>query len=317
MLYCLKTKRARKILSLFLVLMLHVTLVLPILLNRRVAHAAKLADGTWSQSASPGTTTVTFTNTGALTAGDFIVLTFPSQATLNGSGTNISVTNQTTPGRANNTTDRTITITLDASINASTAITITMTDALSAYTTTTFAQQSLGINTIDSTGPAIDYGVGIKTNDNTTDVTATVPLFVTMAIDTTTIGLGTLSTASVKEADQTYTTTSNNTTGVTIQIATDGNLDSGANDIDYVGDGTVTAGSEEYGISVDNVSGLTIDADYNSGDNDIIQAANNIATSTGTVNGATFDINYKASISGNTVAGTYAQVVTVTVATNS
>jgi hypothetical protein len=149
---------------------------------------------------------------------------------LNGSGTNISVTNQTTPGRANNTTDRTITITLDASINASTAITITMTDALSAYTTTTFAQQSLGINTIDSTGPAIDYGVGIKTNDNTTDVTATVPLFVTMAIDTTTIGLGTLSTASVKEADQTYTTTSNNTTGVTIQIATDGNLDSGAND---------------------------------------------------------------------------------------
>jgi hypothetical protein len=177
---------------------------------------------------------------------------------------------------------------------------------------------SVAINTQDNSDELIDYGVGLMTNDNTTTVTASVPLFVNMAIDTTTIDLGTLSTASVSEADQTYTFNSNNTTGVTVQIATDGNLEDGSNDVDYVSDGTVTAGSEEYGVMLDNTTpGLVIDSDYAPGDNDIIQSANNIATSSSTVSSATFDINYRASISGSTVAGDYEQVVTVTVATNS
>lgn len=300
-----------------LIVSMHLLITLPILSGKRVAYAAKLSDGTWAQSASPGTTTITFTNTGALASGDEIVLTFPSTATVDGAGTNISVTNQTTPIRSNNTTDNTVTITLDATINATTAITITMTDGLSAYTASTYAQESVGINTNDSVGAAIDYGLAIITNDNTTDVTATVPLFVTMAIDDTSMDLGVLSTASVKEVDQTYTVSSNNTTGVTMQIATDGTFDDGSgNDIDYVADGTVTAGSEEYGISVDNVSGLTVDATYNTGDVAIVEAADDLAASAGQLNGATLDINYKASIAGTTIAGTYAQVVTVTIATN-
>ena len=317
---CLKKikNNKKRLISKTLIISMFVLISLPLLSGRRVVHAAKLSDGTWSQSGSPGTTTITFTNSGALSNGDDIVLTFPSQATVDGTGTNITVTGQTAPTRANNTTDNTITITLDASISGSTAITITMTDGLSAYTTSTYAQQSVGINTVTGTGTAVDYGLGLITNDNTTDVTATVPLFVTMAIDDTSMDLGVLSTASVKQVSQTYTLTSNNTTGITMQIATDGTLDDGSgNDINYVADGTVTAGSEEYGISTSNVSGgITVDATYNTGDNAIVQAADDLATTSGTVNGGTLDINYKASISGNTVAGSYAQVVTVTVATN-
>lgn len=317
MTYCSKHTINKKTAAKWLIIVMFYGLVAPLMIGNKKAMAAKFNDGTWAQSGAPGTTTVTFTNTGALVSGDDIILTFPSSATVDGTGTAITVTGQTSPTRSNNTTDNTITITLDAPISGSTSITVTMTDGLSAYTSSTFAQESVGINTNDSVGAAIDYGVGIITNDNTTDVTAVVPLFVNMAIDDTSMDLGVLSTASVKEVDQTYTLNSNNTTGITMQIATDGNFDDGnGNDINYVADGTVTAGSEEYGISVDNVSGLTVDATYNTGDVQIVQAADDLATSAAAINAATLDINYKASISGTTVAGTYDQVVTVTVATN-
>lgn len=292
-------------------------MILSLLVNRKVVYAAKLGDGVWTQGGSPGTTTVTFTNTGALVSGDDIVLTFPATADVDSTGTDIGCTGQTTPTRTNDDTDNTITITLDGAIGGSTAITITMDDALTSYTTTTYEMDSVGINTQDNSDELIDFGLALLTNDNTTTVTASVPLFANMAIDTTTIDLGTLSSASVSEADQTYTFNSNNNSGITVQIATDGDLNDGSNTVDYVADGTVTAGSEEYGVEVDNTTpGLVIDTDYAPGDNDIIQAANNIATSSAPVTNAIFDINYKASISGTTVAGDYEQVVTVTIATN-
>lgn len=300
------------------ILILPVFILLTVLLTRKkITYAAKFNDGTWTQSGSPGTTTITFTNTGALVAGDDIVLSFPSTADVNASGTNISCTGQGTPTRTNNDTNNTVTVTLDAGISGSTSITISMTDGLTSYTTSTYAMDSVGINTQDNSDELIDFGLALMTNDNTTTITASVPLFVNMTIDTTAIDLGTLSTAAVSEADQTYTFNCNNSSGITVQIASDGTLDDGSNTVDYVSDGTVTAGSEEYGISIDNTTpGLVIDTDYAPGDNDIIQAANNIAISTSTVSSATFDVNYKASISGNTVAGDYEQVVTVTVATN-
>lgn len=286
--------------------------------SNSIAEAAKLADGTWSQSGAPGTTTVTFTNTGLLEVGSDIVLTFPDSATLNDVvGGDITVTGQTTPTRSNNTLDNTITITLDTQINATTSITITMTDALSVYTATTYAQESLAINTQDSGDTPIDFGVAIITNTNTTTVTASVPLFVTMEIDETAIALGTLSVASISSGTQQYTINSNNQTGITMQIASDGKLDDAStNDIDDVADSTVTAGSEEYGIAV-TTSGLTVDGTYISGDNPVPQAADDLASSAAAVSGATLDITYKASIAGTTVAGQYDQVVTVTIATNS
>lgn len=293
-------------------------LALATLLANKSVQAEKLADGTWAQSASPGTTTITFTNGSTLlTSSSDIVLTFPSTATLNQSGSNISVTGQGTVVRVNDTLDRTITLTIDGTISASLAVTITMTDALSAYTTTTYAQESVAINTLTITDEPVDFGIALKTNDNTTTVTTSVPLFVNFAIDDTAIDLGTLSTASINEVDQTYTINTNNQTGITMQIVADGTLnDASSNTINAVSDGTVTAGSEEYGISVDNVSGVTIEAPFDSGDDEIPTVAADIASSSSPLSNATFDINYKASITGTTVSGEYDQVVTVTIATN-
>ena len=108
----INTRKLKKYTSLTLYITFQILIMFPLLSNYNVAHAAKLGDGTWSQGGAPGTTTITFTNTGALVAGDEVVLTFPSaEATIDGSGTNIAMTNQTTPTRTNNTTDNTITIT--------------------------------------------------------------------------------------------------------------------------------------------------------------------------------------------------------------
>lgn len=313
-----KLKRKKQFLRFVPLLTVTYFMLMALFVSNNVAKAAKLSDGTWSQSASPGTTTVTYTNTTALDSSSDIILTFPSTATIDQTGTDISVTGSSGEVRVNNTVDNTITITIDGTIDAGVAVTITMTDALSAYTTTTYAQESLAINTQDSGDTPIDFGVAIMTNDNTTTVTASVPLFVNMAVDDTTIELGTLSTASVSEADQTYTVNSNNQSGITMQIATDGDLDDGSgNEIDALGDTAVSAGVEEYGIEIDNVSSLTIDTTYQTGqDNPIVEAADDLATTAGSVSSGTLDINYKASIDGNTVAGSYDQVVTVTIATN-
>lgn len=308
--------RKQKVLKIVPLLTVSYILFLAVTVSNNVAKAAKLTDGVWSQAGDPGATTITFTSTSSLDDDSEIVITFPSTATVSQVGTNISVTGQTTPVRTNNTVDNTITIQLDGTFSESLAVTIVMNDALTAYTTSTYAQESLAVNTQDSGGNPVDFGLAIITNDNTTLITASVPLFVNMAIDDTTIELGTLSMASIASATQQYTVNSNNQSGVTMQIATDGDLDDGlTNTIDAVIDSAVTAGEEEYGIAVVGAGGLDIDATYNTGDNAIVEAADDLASSDSAIDGATVDITYKASISGTTVSGIYNQVVTVTVAT--
>lgn len=293
-------------------------LLIALFVNNHSAKAAKLGDGSWTQSGSPGTTSITYTNTTGLDVGSDIVLTFPGTASVDQDGTGISITGQSSPTRSNNTLDNTITLTLDGTIDAGLSVTITMPDALTTYTTSTYAQESLAINTNDSGDTPQDFGVALISNDNTTTVTTQVPLFVNIAVDTTSIQLGTLSTSSVNEADQTYTINSNNASGVTVDIVADGDLDDGfGNTINDVIDGTVDAGSEEYGISVDNVVSMTIDSPYDSGDDAVPQATDTIAHTDTEVSNGTFDVNYKASITGTTIAGSYDQVVTLTISSNS
>ena len=315
---CLTKLRCKKTIQKIIPLLtLTYILVLAVFISNKAVKAAHLSDGVWSQSDTPGTTTVTFTNTTAADESSDIVLTFPSTATVDSNGSGATITGTTNFLRTNNTIDNTVTLSiLDGTLAAGSPITITLLDGLTAYTTTTYAQESMAINTQDSGDAPLDFGVALIDNDNTTTVTASVPLFVNMAVDDTTVELGTLSTASVSSASQTYTVNSNNQSGVTLQIAADGALnDASSNTIDEVAGGTVDAGSEEYGIAVTG-SSLTIDATYISGDNPIVQAPDDIADSPGSVSGATMTITYKASIAGTTVAGAYDQVVTVTIATN-
>jgi len=306
----------RKCISLLSVLYI---LLLALVIGNKTTQAAKIDDGAWTQSGSPGTTSITFTNTTASDSSSDIVLTFPATASVDQDGTSSTVSGSTAITRSNNTIDNTIILTiLDGTLAAGASITITLADGLSTYTASTYAQESLAINTHNSAGTPLDFGVALITNDNTTTVTTQVPLFVNLAVDTTSIQLGTLSASSVNEVDQTYTVNSNNRTGLTAAIEADNDLNDGfGNDINAVADGTVTAGSEEYGISVDNVSGVTVEPPFDSGDDEEIpQVLDNIANATTEISNGTFDLNYKASITGTTIAGSYDQVVTLTVSSN-
>jgi hypothetical protein len=315
--FCLKNRTS--LIGLSVSFLTFISIFLSVLfINNKVVSAAKLGDGTWTQSGSPGSTTVTYTNTSALDIGSDIVLTFPGTASVDQDGTGVTITGQSSPTRSNNTLDNTITLTLDGTLDSGLSVTITMADALTSYTASTYAQESLAINTNDSGDTPQDFGVALISNDNTTTITTQVPLFVNLGVDTTGIQLGTLSTSSVNEADQTYTINSNNGTGVTVAVIADGDLDDGfGNTINDVADGTVTAGSEEYGISVDNVTSMTIESPFDSGDNAVPQVSDNIANTSSEVSNGTFDINYKASITGTTIAGSYDQVVTLTISANS
>src|SRR5690554_2495746 len=67
--------------------------------------AAKFDDGTWTQSATPGTTTVEFVTTGGLDQDDEILLTFPAQADVDATGSNITVSCSTSGAQSNVTRD--------------------------------------------------------------------------------------------------------------------------------------------------------------------------------------------------------------------
>lgn len=305
------------------------------LIHPQAARAAKLSDGTWTGTDNGDVdVTITFTISGAIDDNDYVMLTFPTEAPVD-DGTDITCTDDAagfTCTRLDDQTDDTIKVTntSGSSVAGGSEVIITMTDAIdTAYDGTVYAIQSMAVNTNNSDDSAIDYGLALISNDNSstsykTDITATVPLFLTMAVDTNTINFGTLSVSSVKELDQTYTFNSNYTAGIQVQIAADDDLNNAGDtqNINNVSDGTVTAGSEEYGISVDNLSGMSADSPYDSGD-DLVPnpgttpaSPDDIVNSTGTMSSATFDINYKAAISGTTPADTYTQEVTITIATN-
>ncbi len=290
------------------------------------ASAAKMADGTAQWSPSDGMT-VTFTPSMTIAAGEKIVLTFPAEAPVSSDflfyapgDDPVRVSGQSFVNFTRNGTDNNVEITVFGAVAADQPVTITLdTRVITGYNATVFAQQSIGINVMSAQGAPRGYGVALLTNDNTTQVTATVPLFVTLAANDTTMDLGTLSVAAVKDAVQTYTVNSNNHTGIHVSAVTDGALRDGAgNTIDNVADGAVSAGAEEYGIAVENTTnGITATAPFDAGDHSLTTTPQDIVKSTGVVAQGAFDVRYKAAISGDTVAGAYSQTVTVTVATNS
>lgn len=127
----------------------------------------------------------------------------------------------------------------------------------------------------------------------------------TASLSKNTINLGVLSPNNVVNDSHTITVTTNGN-GYTTTIISDGNLrTSGSDDINNVSDGTVTAGSEEYGIRTSGDDGQ-----QNSADTSITTTAKNIARRTSAVNSSITTIDYKASVTTSTPFGTYSQIVT-------
>lgn len=127
--------------------------------------------------------------------------------------------------------------------------------------------------------------------------------FISIAVSSHIINFGVLTTGSVSTDTTTATVGTNAPFGYVAQIYTDGTFRNIHNDtINPVTDGTVTAGSEEYGIRTSGTDGQ-----FNSTDQGISTTPVTFASSTTASNNATI-ITFKAAISGITPAGTYHQI---------
>lgn len=131
------------------------------------------------------------------------------------------------------------------------------------------------------------------------------------SLSASTIALGSLSTTAVASGSQILTVNTSSPTGYTATIQEDGNLRSGANDINDVSDSSVTAGSEEYGIRTSGVAGQ-----MNSVDTAITAVAQTIASTSTVAHNEATTITYKAAISAATEAGSYSQIITFTTTAN-
>ena len=131
----------------------------------------------------------------------------------------------------------------------------------------------------------------------------------TLSVNPTTLSLGTLSQSSVASDATTLDVTTNSNSGYTVSISEDGNLRSGSNDIDDVSDGSVTAGSEEYGIRTSGSSGLLAT-------DTAIDGSVNVMSKSSAATNDTATVTFRASIGPNSQAGSYAHTVTFTATVN-
>ena len=176
--------------------------------------------------------------------------------------------------------------------------------------------QSANYNLDDTMG---EIGTGLSDSANyimkagyrQTTEDAVDPTF-TFTISSATCALGTLSTSSVSSCNYTITTTTNAEDGYTTTIIEDGNLRDGIPDIYDVSDGTVTAGSEEYGASSNDADSLDIITTAGDAASPITGTAQSVATqASGPVAADAVIVTHHASIATTTLAGSYSHIVTL------
>ena len=160
-----------------------------------------------------------------------------------------------------------------------------------------------GISPTQSTSTNYVVSAGFQAMANTIYVSAT--------LSVSSISLGNLSATTVASGSETITVSTNSPTGYASTIVEDGNLRSGAADINDVADGSVTAGSEEYGVITSGVAGQ-----MNGVDTAITGVAQNVAASSTPVLSEQTTLAYKAAISSATAYGYYSHQVTFTTTAN-
>lgn len=132
-----------------------------------------------------------------------------------------------------------------------------------------------------------------------------------ISLDSSSVALGTLSVSSVASVTLTATISTDAPGGYSLMISEDQGLTNGSTSITDVADGTVSAGSEEYGVGTRGTDGL-----YNSSDTSITSSFKAIASSSGMVTSQTDGVVFKASISSATTAGSYSHTVTLAAVSN-
>ncbi|MEP7104052.1 MAG: hypothetical protein ABI721_05070 [Candidatus Dojkabacteria bacterium] len=176
-------------------------------------------------------------------------------------------------------------------------------------------------NDTDVSAALIYVGTTAAADTNDVTVTASIGLSLSLAIknpsttaNTNSCALGTLNTGSVNTCAYRIAAGTNDTAGMNVQTLSDGALNSGANTINDVADGSVTAGSEETGVAMTAGTGWTLISPFDTGDDPITttqQKFQNRATIVDETTTATWTtVTHKAAINTATVVGSYDQVIT-------
>ncbi len=125
-----------------------------------------------------------------------------------------------------------------------------------------------------------------------------------ISIDTASINLGTLSVSTVAASSAVVSVTADAFDGYVLSVA-----GVSGSSLTAVSDGTVTAGTEEYGVAV---SGP--DAAF--GDDRAITAGLNLSSSSTPVDGALTTLTFKAAMAAASTAGARSQSITLTASTS-
>lgn len=130
----------------------------------------------------------------------------------------------------------------------------------------------------------------------------------------TSVALGTLSSGVVGTGMIAWDISIENNNGYTISVVEDGNLRSGANDIDDVSDGAVTAGSEEYGARSSDTS--LANSTFDTQDSAITTSTQEVATESSAQFASRNFLTLKASYASGTPEATYTHIISVIAAGN-
>ncbi|MFA4845770.1 MAG: hypothetical protein WC654_04390 [Patescibacteria group bacterium] len=122
-----------------------------------------------------------------------------------------------------------------------------------------------------------------------------------------TVSFGTLSDSSVSTAIVSFEVSADSTSGYAVQINDDGNLRSGADDINDISDGTVSEAVEEFGARSSDTS--LSSSTFDTADSAITTSRQDVVTN-GSVSIADRSfVTLKASISTSTTAGSYGNAI--------
>lgn len=131
----------------------------------------------------------------------------------------------------------------------------------------------------------------------------------TLSKSTLSLSFGSSPLTTVASDSLIITVTTDSLTGYVTTISENGNLVSGANNINDVADGTVTAGAEEYGIKTSGGNGVLTNDTAINGTVTVASASTPVASSATTV-------LFRAAVSQSTISGSYSHAVTFSITAN-
>lgn len=178
--------------------------------------------------------------------------------------------------------------------------------------------QDRGFSQVSAIGKITSVGAGSITLDRLTD-SGVVPVIdgtndYVYRLSGASAALGTLDSSAVSTSVIGMEVTTDADAGYVVQIASDGDLRSGANTVDAVADGIVSSGSEEYGARSSDAT--LANSTFDSADTAILTTFQDVADAASSVWEDRSYLTLKGSISGSTATGSYSQAITLIVSGN-